>query len=122
MQVMHALVGCQKRWINSLRRRFHSLDMIPALVAADTAIELIRAASRRSGEHSHGARIDVLNTHAVTAGQAPGPACDTTLPAVGRGSKLGARSAFDHALCPDHNFFFTLAQHILDCQRGAKAR
>jgi hypothetical protein len=28
MQVMHALVGCQKRWINSLRRRFHSVDMM----------------------------------------------------------------------------------------------
>ena len=38
MQVMHALVGCQKRWINSLMRRFHSLDMIDALVTADANI------------------------------------------------------------------------------------
>jgi hypothetical protein len=28
MQVMHALVGCQKRWMNSLARRFHSVDMM----------------------------------------------------------------------------------------------
>jgi hypothetical protein len=28
MQVMHALVGCQKRWINSLARLFHSVDMM----------------------------------------------------------------------------------------------
>jgi len=27
MQVMHALVGCQKRWINSRKRSFHSADM-----------------------------------------------------------------------------------------------
>src|SRR3954462_707298 len=38
MHVMHALVGCQKRWINSLMRRFHSLDMIDALVTADADI------------------------------------------------------------------------------------
>ena len=25
MQVMHALVGCQKRWTNSMTRRFHSV-------------------------------------------------------------------------------------------------
>jgi hypothetical protein len=39
MQVMHALVGCQKRWINNLARRFHSVDMLNALVNADTRHE-----------------------------------------------------------------------------------
>jgi hypothetical protein len=28
MQAMHALVGCQKRWTNSLERRLQSLDII----------------------------------------------------------------------------------------------
>src|SRR5258708_12129922 len=28
MQVMHALVGCQKRWINRPTRRFQSLDIM----------------------------------------------------------------------------------------------
>ncbi|CAD9221362.1 hypothetical protein BCEN4_190073 [Burkholderia cenocepacia] len=28
MQVMHAVVGCQKRWTNSLTRCFHSVDMM----------------------------------------------------------------------------------------------
>jgi hypothetical protein len=32
MQVIHALVGCQKRWINSLARRVHSLDMMKAVL------------------------------------------------------------------------------------------
>ncbi|MGA7778048.1 MAG: hypothetical protein WCA85_10115 [Paraburkholderia sp.] len=45
MQVMHALVGCQKRWINSLTRRFHSLDMINALVAADATICFVGSVS-----------------------------------------------------------------------------
>jgi hypothetical protein len=51
---MHALVGCQKRWINSLRRRFHSLDMINALVTVDAVTSFVCPASRRPNELPRG--------------------------------------------------------------------
>ncbi|WP_442287358.1 hypothetical protein [Variovorax sp. M-6] len=36
---MHALVGCHKRWTNSLARRFQSLDIIrsPSVLSQNTA-------------------------------------------------------------------------------------
>jgi hypothetical protein len=40
MQVMHALVGCQKRWTNSLTRRFQSLDIVysPSMLVSSRTI------------------------------------------------------------------------------------
>jgi hypothetical protein len=45
---MHALVGCQKRWRNSLARRIHSLDMIDAFSTVPTAATLATLATAMS--------------------------------------------------------------------------
>jgi hypothetical protein len=38
---MHALVGCQNRWINSLARCLHSLAMINALFTLKIALSVV---------------------------------------------------------------------------------
>ncbi|MFP3569835.1 hypothetical protein SB772_37830 [Paraburkholderia sp. SIMBA_030] len=68
MQVMHALVGCQKRWTNSLMRRIHSLDMINALVTADANIRFAGAVSRPFNPLAV-LVTDALNLRAVEAEQ-----------------------------------------------------
>ncbi|KWI55381.1 hypothetical protein WT72_16670 [Burkholderia pseudomultivorans] len=53
MQVMHALVGCQKRWINSLTRCFHSAGMMHSCQCRrhdDATTRIVEAASRRPDE------------------------------------------------------------------------
>ncbi|WP_167397502.1 hypothetical protein [Paraburkholderia aromaticivorans] len=70
MQVMHALVGCQKRWIKSLARRFHSIDMIyshQSVVLIDATMRFVKAVFRpfnQTAVHAVGAS----NRHPVEAG------------------------------------------------------
>lgn len=71
MQVMQALVGCQKRWINSLTRRFHSVDMmyfpINVVDKAGAIMEIIGAASRPFNQLAVFIE-DTANPRAVEAG------------------------------------------------------
>lgn len=71
MQVMHALVGCQKRWINSLARRFHSVDMMyshQSVVTADATIRFFGAVSMPCNQLAV-LVMDALNLHTVEAGK-----------------------------------------------------
>ncbi|MBU9480076.1 hypothetical protein [Burkholderia multivorans] len=53
MQVMHALVGCQQRWINSLTRCFHSVGMMHSRQCRRldaTTTRIVEAAPKRPDE------------------------------------------------------------------------
>jgi hypothetical protein len=69
MQVMHALVGCQKRWINSRKRRFHSTDMTYfRSMPFRPAHHRYRRSSFQSFNRFAVLVMDALNLHTVDAG------------------------------------------------------